>query len=54
MSFQVSGADTGYWESDKSYGGDAYTGMQQAAAQAANNTIYLGDMIQIGLAALLF
>ena len=26
-------------ESDKYYGGDAYTGMQQAAAQAANNLI---------------
>ena len=27
------------FESDKRYGGDAYTGIQQAAAQAANNTI---------------
>ena len=27
------------YELDKSYGGDAYTGIQQAAAQAANNLI---------------
>ena len=33
--------DTGSpsYELDKAYGGDAYTGMQQAAAQAANNLI---------------
>ena len=54
MSLQVNGAETGYWESSMTYGGDAYTGIQNAAAQSANNIIYLGDMIQIGLAALLF
>ena len=33
-------------ESDKAYGGDAYTGMQQAAAQAANNLIPVFEAIE--------
>ncbi len=32
-------------ESNEYYGGDAYTGMQQAAAQAANNLIPVYDAI---------
>lgn len=35
------------YESDKSYGGDAYTGMQQAAAQAANNLIPVFEAIEV-------
>ncbi len=34
------------YESNKSYGGDAYTGMQQAAAQAANNLIPVFEAIE--------
>ena len=34
-------------ELDKSYGGDAYTGMQQAAAQAANNLIPVFEAIEL-------
>ena len=34
------------YESDKSYGGDAYTGMQQASAQAANNLIPVFEAIE--------
>lgn len=33
-------------ESDKYYGGDAYTGIQQAAAQTANNLVPVFDAIQ--------
>lgn len=32
-------------ESDKYYGGDAYSGMQQAAAQAANNVMALEETL---------
>lgn len=32
----------------KSYGGDAYTGIQNAAADAANNVVYLGKLCQRG------
>ena len=39
------GSDTGYWVSSKSYGGDAYTGIQNAAAQTANNINYLRENI---------
>lgn len=47
------GANTGYYEASKSYGGDAYTGIQNAAAQAANNTMYLTEMLASGLGMLL-
>ena len=32
--------DVGSYESYKTYGGDAYTGIQNAAAQTANNVYY--------------
>ena len=41
--------DVGYYESSKSYGGDAYTGIQNAAAQAANNVKYVGEMLRFAL-----
>lgn len=44
---------TGSFENKKSYGGDAYTGIQQAAAQAANNIQSAGGSIKFALAALL-
>lgn len=43
----------GYHESFLSYGGDAYTGIQNAAAQTANNVMYLGETIRLALAAFL-
>ena len=36
------------YETNKSYGGDAYSGIQQAAAQTANNLIPIYDEIQQG------
>ena len=39
----------GYFESNETYGGDAYTGIQNAAAQAANNIMYVGETVQIAL-----
>ena len=39
----------GYYEKNVSYGGDAYTGIQNAAAQTANNVQYVGEMIRFAL-----
>ncbi len=36
---------SGDYESPKTYGGDAYTGIQQAAAQTSKNTYYLNQNI---------
>ncbi len=45
---------TGYYESNKEYGGDAYTGIQQAAAQTANNVQDLTAAVKTGFSSLLF
>lgn len=45
--------DTGSWEPSNSYGGDAYTGIQNAAAQAANNIQDLAEIVKTGLGLLL-
>ena len=37
----------GSYESSKSYGGDAYTGIQNAAAQTANNVYYMNKNLQV-------
>lgn len=39
------GLDTGYRELNQTYGGDAYTGIQNASAQAANNMAILSENI---------
>ena len=49
LSFVVFSKSVGYYESNMSYGGDAYTGIQNAAAQAANNVQYVGEMIRFAL-----
>ena len=49
----MTGMSIGYWESAKSYGGDAYTGIQNAAAQTANNVQDLADIAMNGFAYLL-
>ena len=53
ISLAVFSGSVGYYESALKYGGDAYTGIQNAAAQTANNIKYLGETLQIGLAGLL-
>ena len=45
LGFCAYGADTGYTEIDKEYGGDAYTGIQNAAAQTARNLVNLTEAI---------
>ncbi|WP_322180657.1 hypothetical protein [Neglectibacter caecimuris] len=39
----------GYAESAKAYGGDAYTGIQNAAAQSATNIRYLAEIVKFGV-----
>lgn len=45
--------NTGYSEQSEMYGGDAYTGIQNAAAQTANNVLAMGTIVKIGFAFLL-
>ena len=45
--------DNGYGVYSKSYGGDAYTGIQNAAAATANNVQSLCDVVKFGFGALL-
>lgn len=47
------GKEVGYHENSSMYGGDAYTGIQNAAAQTANNVKALSEMVQTGFAFLL-
>lgn len=48
MGFVVMGSGTGSWEASNSYGGDAYTGIQNAAAQTANNVQDLAEIAAQG------
>jgi hypothetical protein len=53
LGFVVSGMSTGSWESNTSYGGDAYTGIQNAAAQTANNVQDLAVILKTGMSSAL-
>ena len=53
LGFVVSGMSTGSWESSSSYGGDAYTGIQNAAAQTANNVQDLAEILKTGMSSAL-
>ena len=46
-------AEVGFSESDNRYGGDAYTGIQYAAAQTARNLVAVGEMLQKGIGSIL-
>lgn len=48
----IFGMDAGYDERDIEYGGDAYTGIQNAAAQTANNVHNLAKIVKIGFGGL--
>ena len=45
--------DTGNYERDSAYGGDAYTGIQNAAAQTANNVQDLAAIAKVGFGSIL-
>ena len=51
--FVVMALSDGYYESSQSYGGDAYTGIQNAAAQTANNVEDLAVIAKNGMGFLL-
>ncbi|MBR2731759.1 MAG: hypothetical protein IKD72_07225 [Clostridia bacterium] len=44
---------TGSSQRDITYGGDAYTGIQNAAAQAANNAMYAAEIMKFGFGCVL-
>ena len=45
FAFSAYDLETGYKESNEKYGGDAYTGIQNAAAQTARNVYYLTEAV---------
>lgn len=53
FSFVMFGQYNGYYTSSLSYGGDAYTGIQNAAARTANQVMHLGEIAKLGLGFLL-
>ncbi len=53
LGFCAFGKDTGYYENSNKYGGDAYTGIQNAAAQTANNVQDLAEATTFGFGSIL-
>ena len=53
LGFVVMGYSDGYYEAATSYGGDAYTGIQNAAAQTANNVEDLAAIAKFGVSSVL-
>ena len=53
LSFVCFGKETGDTERNISYGGDAYTGIQNAAAQTANNVKYTNEILKFGFGSVL-
>ena len=53
FSFYILSLDTGSWVGSVQYGGDAYTGIQNAAATTANNLTDLASIMRFGFFAVL-
>ena len=53
FSFVVKSSDLGRWETASAYGGDAYTGIQNAAATTASNIRCLNEILSFGFFAIL-
>ena len=53
FAFVIKAASIGSFVSNQYYGGDAYTGIQQAAAQTGNNVQDLADIARFGFFAVL-
>ena len=51
--FVLRSASTGLYELSNEYGGEAYTGIQNAAAQTANNVTDLAEVVRDGISYLL-
>lgn len=45
--------DAGYYAVYEQYGGDAYTGMQNASARTADNVLYLCKVVKFGFGSIL-
>ena len=46
-------SDTGDWEKESTYGGDAYTGIQNAGAVTANNVRCVAQIASFGFGSIL-
>lgn len=53
LSFTVADSVSGGYEANITYGGDAYTGIQNAAAQSANNILALNSTLALGFQSVL-
>lgn len=53
LSFSMDNYVGGSYETSITYGGDAYTGIQNAAAQTANNVLALSSTVSFGFQAIL-
>ncbi|MGN1206778.1 MAG: hypothetical protein ACI4SP_00605 [Eubacteriales bacterium] len=53
LGINVNSYGTGLFVDSHTYGGDAYTGIQNAAADTANRVVRLGIIVQTGLTAIL-
>lgn len=54
LGFVLRSDSTGMYELNGTYGGDAYTGIQNAAARTANNVIDVAEIVQDGISYVLF
>ena len=53
LAFVCYNKEIGQYEYAKYYGGDAYTGIQQASAQAANNVLETNKILKFGFGSVL-
>lgn len=53
LSFVIFDMNVGAYEVSHTYGGDAYTGIQNAAAQTANNIIKVSEILKFGFGCVL-
>lgn len=53
LAFTAFDMNTGYYEVSETYGGDAYTGIQNAAATTANNVQDLAEIMAFGFGSVL-
>lgn len=53
LSFVIFDMNVGAYEASHTYGGDAYTGIQNAAAQTANNIIKVSEILKFGFGCVL-
>lgn len=53
LAIKCFGYETGSYVSTEKYGGDAYTGIQNASSKTANNVMYLSEITKFGFGSVL-